>query len=166
MAKFEHPYIHEVAELGFPHPDRVMITHGSALLVRGVELARDEGDIDLVADQSGIRHLRMNLGWAAMRQHKYYDQDLPDKIRFTKSPDDRYDVFAHDFIPEKYQRDGRGRVYPDELFGLHDARFDQDEDTGIWVASIRFVIATKRGTGRPKDATDIARAEQFLQNGY
>lgn len=166
MAKFEHSYIQEVAALDFPQPDRVMITHGSALRVRGLELDRPEGDIDLVADKANINYLRTTLGWLAVRQNKYYDEDLPDKIRFTKSPDDRFDVFAHDFIPEKYRRTGRGRVYPNELFDLHDARFDQDEATGLWVASIPFVVATKRGTGRPKDAADIARAEQFLQNGY
>ena len=139
-----------------------MITHGSALRVRGVSLDREEGDIDLVTDQVNLAYFRA-LGWLAAREHRYYDNDLPDKIRFTRSPDGKFDAFGHDFVPELYREIGRGRIYPKELFARHDARFDQDEATGIWVASIPFVIATKRGTGRPKDIRDIEQAEQYLR---
>jgi hypothetical protein len=166
MARFYESQVGEVAQLNVPRPDKLMITHASALRARGVSLDRPEGDIDIVTTQENLAYLRRNLGFIATREERYYEEDLPTKIRMTRSQDGRFDVFGHDFIPELYRRSKRGRIYPDQLFSMHDARFDQDEDTGIWVASIPFVIATKIGTGRPKDAQDIERAWQFYNQGY
>ncbi len=161
MAQFEHPYLSKVAALRLPEPERAMITHGSALVVRGVREPNEGGDIDLVVSQPNIEHMRRNLGWAATRQLKYYAEDEPLRIRYTRSPDGEFDAFAHDFIPEEYLKTGRGRVYLPELLERHDYRFDQDAFTGIWVASLDHVAATKRGTGRPKDEADLRRIDEY-----
>lgn len=124
------------------------------------------GDIDLVVSPDNMRHLILNLGWAATGQRKYYVEDLPDKIRYTLSPDERVDAFAHDFIPEQYRKTGKGRVYPHRLIEMHDARYNQDEETGLYVASVTHVIASKQGTNRTKDADDIRRVVQHETFGY
>lgn len=156
----------EVARLEFPKPEEVMITHSSALFARGIDLGRPMGDIDLVVSPDNMRHLILNLGWTATGQRKYYEEDLLDKIRYTLSPDERIDAFAHDFLPMVYRRTGRGRVYPHRLIELHDARYDQDDETKLYVASKRHVLASKQGTGRKKDADDIRRVIQHEIFGY
>ena len=60
MAQFEHPYLSKVAALRLPEPERAMITHGSALVVRGVREPNEGGDIDLVVSQPNIEHMRRN----------------------------------------------------------------------------------------------------------
>lgn len=161
MAQFNYPYLDKVAALRLPEPERAIITHGSALVARYVREPNESGDIDMVASQPNIEHLRRNLGWAATRQEKYYAEDEPLRVRFTRSPDGEFDVFAHDFVPEEYSKTGRGRVYIDELTDRHDYRFDQDAFTGIWVASLEHVAATKTGTGRAKDEADLRLIARF-----
>ena len=156
----------EVADIGFPNPDRVMITHSSALFARGIDLGRPMGDIDLVVDHENREYLVRTLGWAATKQRKYYAEDLPDNIRYVLSPDERIDAFSHDFLPMLFRATGLGRVYPDRLFELHDAKYDKDDETGLWVASTTHVMASKQGTGRPKDASDIRRTVQYESYGY
>ena len=166
MARFYESQLGEVAHLNVPRPDKLMITHASALRARGVHLDRPEGDIDIVTTQENLSYLRRKLGFIATHEERYYEEDLPTKIRMIRSQDGRFDIFGHDFIPELYRKTKRGRIYPNQLFAMHDARFDQDEETGIWVASIPFVIATKMNTGRQKDVEDIRRAWQFYDQGY
>ncbi len=166
MAHFNHSYIDKVADLGLPQKSRVMITHGSALVLRGVRPARKDGDIDLVVSQPNALYLAEELGWDVGVQEKYYEEDLPVKIRYIRSPDGEFDAFTHDYIPEQYAATGRGRMYPDELFAMHDARFDQDETTKIWVASVLHVAATMRLSGRKKDEIMLPRIEQYLLWGY
>jgi hypothetical protein len=156
----------EVAAIEFPNPSRVMITHSSALFARGIDLGRPMGDIDLVIDHENREHLIRNLGWAATGQRKYYAEDLPDNIRYILSPDERVDAFSHDFLPMLYRATGLGRVYPDRLFAMHDPRYDQDEETGLYVASTTQVLASKQGSGRKKDEDDIRRYIQHEIFGY
>lgn len=155
MANLNHPIVHEVARLGAPKPDEIFITHGSALVVRGVRSERLGGDIDLVASPENIEFFQ-ELGWAAMLGLTEYEGSLPQMVGFSRSPDGRIDAFTHDFIPESYDRTGLGRRYIEDMIEEHDAVYDQDESTGLWVASKPFVIATKMGSGRQKDEDDIA----------
>lgn len=166
MARFEHPIVAETAALNWPDPEGIMITHSSGLVVRGVDLGRPVGDIDIVATHENQLYAAHTLGYRALKQVRYYEEDLPDNIRSTISPDGRFDVYSHDFIPELFRRTGRGRIYPRRLFPLHDSRYDQDEDTGIWVASLHFIEATQRGTGRPKDADTLRCVAQHHREGY
>ena len=166
MADFNHPYIDKVAGLELPEPSRAMITHGSALVLRGVRPARENGDIDLVVSQTNALYLADELGWDVGNQEKYYEEDLPVKIRYIRSPDGEFDAFTHDYSPEQYMETKRGRMYPDELFAAHNPKFDQDQATGIWVASVLHVAATMRFSGRKKDEIMLPRIDQYLQWGY
>lgn len=160
----------KVSNLNFPHPEGVMITHGSALRARDVIVERDmdpeyKPDIDLVVTKPNMNHIVKNLGWSATRQLKYYAEDLPENIRCIVSPDGEFDVFSHDFMPKLFEQTGRGRVYPEVLFALHNSKWDQDDETGIYVASLDFVELTKQTT-RPKDISDIRRSMQFQMQHY
>lgn len=166
MANFNHPYIKRVAELELPEQDKAMITHGSALVVRNVRPARKEGDIDLVVSQINALYLAQELGWEAGEQQKYYEEDLPVKIRFVRSPDGEFDAFTHDYSPERYRVTKRGRMYTPELFASHNPTLDQDHETGIWVASVLHVATTMRFSGRPKDEAMLPRIDQYLEWGY
>lgn len=166
MTEFTHPIIDRVAALNFPNPAGVIITHSSALAARGMDLGRPLGDIDLVVTKDNQDYARYVLGFHAIKQERYYQEDLPENIRSTISPDGEFDVYSHDFIPKLFRKHGRGRVYPEKLISLLDPRYDQDERTNLWVASFRFVEMTQDGTGRPKDADTLRRQAQHHEHGY
>lgn len=50
-------------ELELPAPADVVITHGSALVVRGLRPARAEGDIDMATTHQNIEYLARRFGW-------------------------------------------------------------------------------------------------------
>lgn len=171
MARFARRDIFEkVSNLNFPHPEGVMITHGSALRARGVTVERDMDpqyipDIDLVVTETNMDYIVRSLGWSATRELKYYEEDLPENIRCIVSPDGEFDIFSHDYMQKLYEQTGRGRVYPEVLFALHNSKWDQDDETGIYVASLDFVELTKQTT-RSKDISDVRRSMQFQMLQY
>lgn len=166
MAKFDHPIVHRVSELEFPRPDRVFITHSAALSVRGVELGRPLGDIDIVTDGRNLDYIARKMGWAATPQIRYYEDDLPEKIRSVVSPDGEFDMYICDFMQGVFNRTRRGRTYTDQMLKTHDARYDQDEETKLWVASFMHVEATLLETERSKDASTHRRLQQHFALGY
>lgn len=160
MPRFKHPFIESVVALDFPSPQDVIITHGSALVIRGVRPAHELGDIDLTTTRENIRYIRNILGWEALRRTTGYDDTgLPKTVTYTMSPDGMFDVYEQDFVPLLYRQTGRGRVYPEELKTYS----DQDEETGIWVARLAFVRQTKEASSREKDVVDIELIDRHLQ---
>ncbi len=135
MTRFSHPIVQEVAALELPRPDQVVINHGSALVVRGLRDEHDDGDIDILTSEQNIHYLRDTLGWQ--------EYDNAGK-RAVQDDARRFDVHAWDAVP------GGRLQLADEI-----ERSEQDETTGIWVASLELVRETKLGTGRPQDEKDI-----------
>lgn len=161
MPRFKHPIVAEVAALGLPDTEQTVITHGSALVVRGIREPHEDGDIDLVTSSGNSTYLREVLGWKKIRRTTgYTDDGLPKTITQTISPDGRFDVYLWDFIPKQYQETGKGRVYLDELITNHSER---DDHTGIWVAKPEFVLRTKQDTGREKDLLDIRLIDEHMK---
>lgn len=142
MARFEHPIIAEIAALNLPYPDEVVVNHGSALVIRGLRGEHDGGDIDVLTSTRNIDYLTQALSWKSYK--------LSDRTAYRDSAG-RFDVHAWDGSSE------HRLLLADEI-----ARSDQDESTGIWVASLELVRETKQLTNRAKDEEDISLIEQFL----
>lgn len=63
MTQFDHPYLQQIMELELPASSDVVITHGSALVVRGVRPAHAKGDIDIATTRQNIDYLARRFGW-------------------------------------------------------------------------------------------------------
>ena len=161
MRQFDHPILDEVAALDFPKPHEVTITHGSALVIYGVREAHADGDIDIVATPENIDYaLERLVGWKAIAgATSYYDDRLPTTLMRIVSSDGRYDMYGHDFVPKWFHKTGRGRLYPGDLTAFS----EQDEKTGIWVATPRLVRLTKEGSTRQNDIDDIRLIDTYLE---
>lgn len=142
MASFDHQILHEVAALQLPFPEQVVINHGSALVVRGLRAEHEHGDIDILTSEQNLQYLRETLGW---REY--------DNAGKTAVQDDarRFDVHLWD------EAAGKRLTLEQEII-----RSEQDESTGIWVASLELVRETKLSTGRPQDEADIELIDNFL----
>ncbi|MDB5177731.1 MAG: hypothetical protein JWO61_114 [Candidatus Saccharibacteria bacterium] len=160
MRQLDHPILDQVAALDFPKPSEVTITHGSALVIYGVREAHIDGDIDIVTTPENIAYaLERLVGWKAIAgATSYYDDRLPTTLTRIVSPDGMYDMYGHDFVPKWYQKTGRGRVYPGDLLAFS----EQDKQTGIRVATPRFVRLTKEGSMRQNDIDDIHLIDEYL----
>lgn len=159
MRQFDHPILNQVAALQFPEPNKVFITHGSALVVYGVRDSHDSGDIDLITSGENMLHLQQNLGWKI--EEKSISDNASHSSKTVKrllSPDGLFDVYEHDFVAKWFKEKGRGRVYLDQLKTF----CEQDSSTGLWVATPEFVRLTKEGSTRPKDIEDIQLIDEYL----
>lgn len=168
MAEFRHPIVDEVAELTMPEPDGAMITHSSALYVRGILPPRPDSDIDLCVNKVNFAYLRDQESWRVYQREYRYDSTTTLPLEYLRSDDQRFDVFPCDWIPVDFIQRGKGRKYWDELVASHNPLDDQDRVTGIWVASVVHVAATKRYSffRRDKDVATLRRIDQYLEQGY
>jgi hypothetical protein len=159
MPRFDHPILKEVAALGMPRPNEVVINHGAALVARGVRAEHEIGDIDFSTSLENIIFLREELGWRAVSMVVGRKGDGTDMtMTATRDSRDRFDAHRWDFSPPRYRRTGKGRIYlPEQL-----ERAEQDEDTGIYVATLEYVRETKQGTDRAKDREDIELIDAYL----
>ena len=131
----------EVVALQLPHPHEVVINHGSALVIRGLRDEHVDGDIDILTSARNIRYVTDVLGWESL--------DLDGKTAYRDSGG-RFDMHLWDGSPR------RRLLLADEI-----ARSDQDETTGIWVASLELVRETKVLAGRDKDIADITLIDAY-----
>lgn len=155
--------IDEVAALGMPYPEEIVINHGSALAIRGIRPEHDDGDIDMATNLENNQYLEQELGFRAIRMLVGISKKGKERTVISRRDDkDRFDVHRWDFSMYRYNRTGKGRMYLPELGSMS----DQDPETGIWVAKPELVALTKRETGRKKDQEDLRRIEQYLELGY
>lgn len=154
MTQFDHLYLQQIMELELPTPSDAVITHGSALVVRGVRPAHAAGDVDMVTTRQNIDYLAHRFGWKETARQTPYDGDATTRML---SPDKRFDIYNQDFSLLQHQATGNGRV---DLATIK-CSSQQDAKTGIWVASLEFVRQTKQETGRAKDKADIDRIDAF-----
>ena len=160
MPRFDHPILEEVASLGPPRPDEIVINHGAALVVRGIRSEHEIGDIDFSTSLENITFLREELGWRAVSMVVGVKRDGSDMTMIaTRDQMDRFDAHRWDFSPPRYARTGKGRIYlPEQL-----ERAEQDERTGIYVATLEYVREMKQGTDREKDREDIELIDVYLR---
>ncbi len=155
--------IDEVAALGMPYPEEIVINHGAALVIRGIRPEHENGDIDMATNLENNLYLEHELGFRAVRMLVGISKEGKERTVISRRDDkDRFDVHRWDFSMYRYNRTGKGRMYLPELGTMS----DQDPDTGIWVAKPELVALTKRETGRPQDEEDLRRIEQYLELGY
>lgn len=155
--------IDEVAALGMPYPEEIVINHGAALVIRGIRPEHESGDIDMATNLENNLYLEHELGFRAVRMLVGISRDGQERTVISRRDDkDRFDVHRWDFSMYRYNRIGKGRMYLPELGAMS----DQDTDTGIWIARPELVALTKRETGRPQDEADLRRIEQYLELGY
>lgn len=154
----------EVVALGLQRPERAMVTHGSALYVRGILPAPPGSDVDIVLDEDDLSRLKQRPGWHTYTREYRYDDGVVVPLEYVRSEDGRIDAFPCDFLPEEYVRTGRGRLYPLDLIARHSSELDQDTKTRIWVASVLHVRASMLLTSRAKDAERIPLLDRYLEN--
>ncbi|GEM_PF-1336243 len=155
--------IEEVAALGMPYPEEIVINHGAALVIRGIRPERENGDIDMATNLENNQYLEHELGFRAVRMLVGISKEGKERTVISRRDDkDRFDIHRWDFSMYRYNRTGKGRIYLPELGTMS----DQDPETGIWVAKPELVALTKRETGRPQDEEDLRRIAQYLELGY
>ncbi len=160
MTTFNHHIIQEVAALKIPQPEEVVITHGSALVVRGIRPEQPGGDIDIVTSLENNLFLEKELGFLATRLTVGINQaGRPVEVITRRDTLKRFDSHRWDFSMQRYNQCGKGRMYLPELGKLS----EQDDETGIWVATPELVRLTKLQTGRQKDADDVALIDSYLK---
>jgi len=160
MRLFEHPILQRVVELGAPHPEDIVITHGSALVIYGIREKNPRGDIDIVTTKQNITYLQEILGWKEVPRTIGYDKaGVPKTVSRTVSLDGEFDVYLHDFVAAWAKEQGQGRVQLSRLKEFS----EQDRATGIWVAMPQFVRLTKEKSPRQKDIDDIVLIDTYLE---
>lgn len=153
--------IDEVAALGMPFPEEVVINHGAALVIWGVRSERPDGDIDAATSLENNLFLEQKLGFIALQMLVGISGDGKERtVVSRRDPAQRFDIHRWDFSMHRYNREGKGRIYLPEL----GANSVQDAKTGIWVARPHLVRETMLETGRPQDEAMIPVIDEFLAN--
>lgn len=162
--RFHHREIlEEVAALTVPEPDKIVINHGSAMVVRGIRSEHEGGDIDIVTNLRNVQFLEQTVGFVAVRKLVGVSAEGKEQTLTVRHDNNkRFDVHRWDFSPLLYARTGKGRISLERSI----ANSDQDDETGIWVARPELILLTKEATGRPKDAEDARRLKQYIDLGY
>ncbi len=151
--------IDEMAALGVPLPEEVIINHGAALVIWGIRGERPNGDIDAATNLENNLYLEEQLGFRALQMVVGISADGKERTVVSRRDDkNRFDIHRWDFSMYRYNRHGRGRMYLPELGSMS----VQDTETGIWVAKPELVRLTKLETGRPQDETDIVLIDDYL----
>lgn len=158
--KFENRnLIDEVAALGMPDPEGIVINHGAALVIRGIRPEHADGDIDMIASYENIQYLEQELGFRAVKMVVGISRRNQERtVMARRDPKNRFDVHRWDFSMYRYNRTGEGRLYLPESIEMS----DQDEKTRIRVAQPKLVKLTKLETGRPKDVEDVELIDRHL----
>lgn len=152
--------IDEVAALGMPFPEEVIINHGSAMVVCGIRPENSNGDIDMATNLENNLYLERELGFRAMQMVVGISSDGKERtVVSRRDVNDRFDVHRWDFSIHRFNQTGQGRLYLPELRSMS----VQDDKTGIWVATPELVRLTKLDSGHDKDAHDISRIDEYLR---
>ena len=153
--------IDEVAALGMPFPDEVIINHGAALVIWGVREERLTGDIDAATNLENNLYLEEKLGFTALRMVVGVSADGKERTVISRrDKDQRFDIHRWDFSMYEYNRTGQGRMYLTTLATMS----VQDPKTGIWVLKPAGVRLTMLETGRPQDEEMIPIIDDYLVN--
>lgn len=151
--------IDEMAALGMPIPEEVIINHGVALVIWGIRDERPNGDIDAATNLENNQYLEEQLGFRAVRMVVGISADGKERTVISRRDENnRFDIHRWDFSMYRYNRKGRGRMYLPELGSMS----VQDSETGIWIAKPELVRLTKLETGRPQDESDIVLIDEHL----
>jgi hypothetical protein len=151
--------IDEVAALGMPFPEEVVINHGAALVVWGVRDERPSGDIDAATSLENNLYLEQKLGFVALQMLVGVSNEGKERTVVSRRDSaERFDIHRWDFSMYRYNRTRRGRIYLPEL----GANSVQDPDTGIWIAKPHLVRETMLETNRPQDEEMIPVIDEFL----
>jgi hypothetical protein len=151
--------IDEMAALGMPIAEEVVINHGAALVIWGLRDERPNGDIDAATNLENNLYLEEQLGFTALQMLVGVSADGKERTVISRrDAKNRFDIHRWDFSMYRYNRKGRGRMYLPELGSMS----VQDNETGIWVAKPELVRLTKLETGRPQDETDIVLIDEYL----
>lgn len=155
--------LQETARLEVPCPSQLVISHGSALVVRGIRPEHEGSDIDIVTSRENIDYLCEVLGFLVTpRVVGIGDDGVKHSIVVCHDTEHRFDVHEWDFSVLQERQTGNGRMSLEQLI----SESDQDELTDIWVAKPELVLRTKVGTNRPKDIQDVRRIQQYLKLGH
>lgn len=151
--------IDEVAALGMPFPQEIIINHGAALAIFGIREEHENGDIDAATNLENNQYLENVLGFTALQMVVGVSKDGKERtVVSRRDPANRFDIHRWDFSMYRYNRTDRGRMYLPEL----GSRSIQDAKTGIWIAKPELVRETKLETGRPQDEEDVELIDEYL----
>ena len=103
--------IDEVAALGMPFPEEVVINHGAALVIWGVRSERPDGDIDAATSLENNLFLEQKLGFIALQMLVGISGDGKERtVVSRRDPAQRFDIHRWDFSMHRYNREGKGRI--------------------------------------------------------
>ena len=152
--------IDEVAALGMPYPEEVVINHGAALVIWGIRDERPTGDIDAATNLENNLYLEERLGFVALQMVVGTSSDGKERTVVSRRDEaGRFDIHRWDFSMYRWNREKRGRIYLPEL----GSRSMQDPATGIWVAHPELVRETMLETGRPQDEAVVPLIDDYLE---
>lgn len=152
--------IDEVAALGMPYPEEIVINHGAALVIHGVREENEAGDIDSATSLENNLYLENQLGFRAVQMVVGITRDGKERTVVSRRDEhDLFDFHRWDFSMYRYNQTGKGRMYLPELGSMS----VQDSETGIWVAAPALVRLTMLESGRKKDERVIPLIDEYLR---
>ncbi|MES2876762.1 MAG: hypothetical protein V4678_04825 [Patescibacteria group bacterium] len=153
--------IDEMAALGMPFPQEIIINHGAALAIWGIRPEHSAGDIDAATNLENNQYLEAELGFTALQMVVGTSDDGKERTVVSRRDiSERFDIHRWDFSMWRYNRTGKGRMYLPELGSMS----VQDSQTGIWIATPELVRLTKLETNRKKDEDDVVLIDEYLAN--
>ncbi|MBC7512575.1 hypothetical protein H7142_02880 [Candidatus Saccharibacteria bacterium] len=153
--------IDELAALGMPIPEEIVINHGAALVIWGIRNERLNGDIDAATSLENNLYLEESLGFTALQMAVGISQEGKERtVVSRRDGNERFDIHRWDFSMYRYNRTKKGRMYLPELGTMS----VQDPKTGIWVLKPAGVRLTMLETGRPQDEEMIPVIDDYLAN--
>lgn len=165
MASFDHPIMQEVVGLELPCPEEVVINRAAALAVRGIvpEFDSQNETIVLTASRRVLDYLQAEQGFTSKRIVVGVSAaGMQKRLATYHSHDNRFSARAWEISMARYNKSPDGKVFLEEQ--IHMA--DQDDKTGLHIASLAQTALLLQETGNPSHARQLERIHQYLRNGY
>jgi hypothetical protein len=155
--RFDGRLLSKISKLQLPDPEGVVLNSSGALAERRVIPMDSVGDIDATISEENILSLQERVGWYLGKKVVGASRHTGRPLEITVIYDENkeFDFHRHGFSVFDYNRTGQGRHSLQTQIEFS----DQDPATGIYVASIDYVVGTKLETNRVKDADRIELVE-------
>jgi hypothetical protein len=150
----------EVAALGMPFPEDVILTDGITEVIWGMREENPEGDIDWATVLENNLYLEEEKGFRTERMEVGISKDgIKRTIVARRDENNRYDSHRWHFSMTRWNRTSKGRLYIAELGAMSVA----DPKTNIRVLLPQYIPLIKLDTARGgKDIEAVDRAREFL----